>query len=143
MRYLTTGEGRPPVARLSVGTLKNWIEAGQLEAFRTRADTSGSVRANPAVPGRVRLRCRSDESPGPRVDDQQDFIDLAVDGLKDLVPGAKVEGACGGYEALLRIGRSSRAFLLLDSALPGLRRLRGVPASQGKLRRQKPRRSWP
>ena len=34
MVYLTTGE----VARrcqVSVGTVKNWIEAGQLEAFRT------------------------------------------------------------------------------------------------------------
>jgi excisionase family DNA binding protein len=34
MLYLTTGE----VARrcqVSVGTVKNWIEAGQLEAFRT------------------------------------------------------------------------------------------------------------
>ena len=70
------------------------------------------------------------------VDDQQDFIDLAVDGLKDLVPGAKVEGACGGYEALLRIGSFQPSILLLDLRMPGLdgfevcRRVKEAPATK-------------
>src|SRR5438132_673046 len=34
MRYLTTGEVASR-CQVSVGTVKNWIEAGKLEAFRT------------------------------------------------------------------------------------------------------------
>lgn len=70
------------------------------------------------------------------VDDQQDFVDLAVDALKDLVHGARVEGACGGYEALLRIGSFQPHLLVLDLRMPGLdgfevcRRVKEAPATK-------------
>ena len=121
MRYLTTGE----VARrcqVSVGTVKNWIEAGQLEAFRTPGRhfriRASELRRFQAAFG---FGAEGDESPRILVvDDQQDFVDLAVDALEDLVPGARVEGACGGYEALLRIGSLQPHLLVLDLRMPGL-----------------------
>jgi len=66
----------------------------------------------------------SEGDEGPKVlviDDQQDFVDLAHDALKELLPGATIEGACGGYEALLKIG-SPPAFMTVAHALsfPGL-----------------------
>ena len=142
MRYLTTGE----VARrcqVSVGTVKNWIEAGQLEAFRTPGRhfriRASELRRFQAAFG---FGAESDESPRILVvDDQQDFIDLALDALRDLVPGARVEGACGGYEALLRIGALQPSLLLLDLRMPGLdgfevcRRVKEAPATKATITR--------
>jgi len=137
MRYLTTGEVATR-CQVSVGTVKNWIEAGQLEAFRTPGRhfriRASELRRFQAAFG---FGAESDESARILVvDDQQDFIDLAVDGLKDLVPGAKVDGACGGYEALLRIGSFQPSILLLDLRMPGLdgfevcRRVKEAPATK-------------
>ena len=137
MRYLTTGE----VARrcqVSVGTVKNWIEAGQLEAFRTpgrhfRIRTSELQRFQAAFG----FGGESAESTKILVvDDQQDFVDLAIDAIRDLVPAARVEGACGGYEALLTIGSFQPDLLLLDLRMPGLdgfevcRRIKESPATK-------------
>jgi CheY-like chemotaxis protein len=53
------------------------------------------------------------------------------------VPGARVEGVCGGYEALLRIGSFQPHLLVLDLRMPGLdgfevcRRVKEAPASKG------------
>ena len=70
------------------------------------------------------------------VDDQQDFVDLVVDALKDFVRGARVEGACGGYEGLLRVGSFQPHLLVLDLRMPGLdgfevcRRVREDPVTK-------------
>jgi len=138
MRFLTTGE----VARrcqVSVGTVKNWIEAGQLEAFRTpgrhfRVGSSALRRFQAA------FGFPADPDDRPRilvVDDQQDFVELAIETLKELLPDSRVEGASGGYEALLRIGSFQPHLLLLDLRMPGLdgfevcRRVKEAPESKG------------
>ena len=137
MRYLTTGEVASR-CQVSVGTVKNWIEAGQLEAFRTPG-RHFRIRANELrrFQAAFGFGAESDESPRILVvDDQQDFIDLALDALRDFVPGARIEGACGGYEALLRIGAIQPNLLLLDLRMPGLdgfevcRRVKEAPATK-------------
>jgi excisionase family DNA binding protein len=121
MRYLTTGE----VARrcqVSIGTVKNWIEAGLLAAFRTPG-RHFRIRVSELRRFQAAFGFGSETDEMPRilvVDDQQDFVDLVLDTLKDLLPGARVEGACGGYEALLLIGSFQPTLLLLDLRMPGL-----------------------
>ena len=121
MRYLTTGEVASR-CQVSVGTVKNWIEAGQLEAFRTPG-RHFRIRASELRRFQAAFGFGAEVDESPRilvVDDQQDFVDLAVDALQDLVHGARVEGACGGYEALLRIGSFQPHLLVLDLRMPGL-----------------------
>jgi two-component system, OmpR family, response regulator VicR len=137
MRYLTTGD----VARrcqVTVGTVKNWIEAGRLPAFRTpgrhfriASDAFDRFQATFGFPAdsddRLRILV---------VDDQEDFADLAVETLRDLLPGAGVESASGGYEALLKIGSSQPHLLVLDLRMPALdgfevcRRVKEAPESK-------------
>jgi len=70
------------------------------------------------------------------VDDQQHFLDLAVRTLDELIPEARVEGACGGHEALLTIGALEPHVLVLDLRMPGLdgfevcRRVKEAPATK-------------
>ncbi len=121
MRYLTTGEVASR-CQVSVGTVKNWIDAGQLEAFRTPG-RHFRIRASELRRFQSAFGFGADTEESPRilvVDDQQDFVDLALDALEELVPGARVEGACGGYEALLRIGSFQPDLLVLDLRMPGL-----------------------
>ena len=121
MRYLTTGEVASR-CQVSVGTVKNWIEAGQLEAFRTPG-RHFRIRASELHRFQAAYGFGTETDEAPRilvVDDQQDFVELALDALKDLLPGVRVEGACGGYEALLKIGSFQPHLLLLDLRMPGL-----------------------
>src|SRR5260370_39757161 len=121
MRYLTTGE----VARkcqVSLGTVKNWIEAGQLEAFRT---PGGHFRIRASVLKRFQAAFgfppHSEEEPRILViDDEPRFVDVALEFLRDRLPTARVEGAAGGYEALLKIGSFQPHVLLLDLRMPEL-----------------------
>jgi two-component system response regulator VicR len=137
MRYLTTGE----VARrcqVTVGTVKNWIDAGRLPAFRTpgrhfrvASDAFERFQAIFGFPAdsddRLRILV---------VDDQDDFVDLAVETLRDLLPAALVESASGGYEALLKIGSFQPHLLALDLRMPALdgfevcRRVKEAPESK-------------
>jgi CheY-like chemotaxis protein len=76
----------------------------------------------------------------PRIlvaDDQQDFLDFTVDGLRELLRGVRVEGACGGHDALVRIGNLEPDLLVLDLRMPGgpdgfevCRRVREAPATK-------------
>lgn len=121
MRYLTTGEVASR-CQVSVGTVKNWIEAGQLEAFRTPG-RHFRIRASELRRFQAAYGFGTETDDPPRilvVDDQQDFVELALDALKDLLPGVRVEGACGGYEALLKIGSLQPHLLVLDLRMPGL-----------------------
>jgi excisionase family DNA binding protein len=138
MRYLTTGD----VARrcqVTVGTVKNWIEAGQLEAFRTpgrhfRIPSSALKRFQTAFGFPA---AAEDKTRILVVDDEQDFVDLVIEALADLLPDARVEGAGGGYEALLKIGSFQPHLLVLDLRMPGLdgfevcRRVKEAPDSKG------------
>jgi excisionase family DNA binding protein len=138
MRYLTTGDVASR-CQVSVGTVKNWIEAGKLEAFRTPGRhfriRASELRRFQAAFG---FGAEGDERPKILViDDQHDFVDLALDTLRDLMPRARLEGACGGYEALLRIGSFQPHLLVLDLRMPGLdgfevcRRVKEAPATKG------------
>ena len=138
MRYLTTGEVASR-CQVSVGTVKNWIEAGQLEAFRTPG-RHFRIRASALRRFQAAFGFAAEPDEGPRilvVDDQRDFVDLALATLKELLPDARLEGACGGYEALLRIGSFQPHLLLLDLRMPGLdgfevcRRVKETPESKG------------
>ena len=137
MRYLTTGEVAKR-CQVSVGTVKNWIEAGQLAAFRTPG-RHFRIRASELRRFQAAFGFGAETEETPRilvVDDQQDFVDLVLDTLKGLVPGARVEGACGGYEALLLIGSFQPTLLLLDLRMPGLdgfevcRRVKEAPTTR-------------
>jgi len=137
MRYLTTGEVASR-CQVSVGTVKNWIEAGKLEAFRTPG-RHFRIRASELRRFQAAFGFGA-EGESPRilvVDDQHDFVDLALDSLRDLMPRARLEGACGGYEALLRIGSFQPHLLVLDLRMPGLdgfevcRRVKEAPATKG------------
>ena len=121
MRYLTTGEVASR-CQVSVSTVKNWIEAGQLQAFRTPG-RHFRIRASELQRFQAAFGFGVETGESPKIlvaDDQQEFVDLAIDAIRDLVPGARVEGACGGYEALLRIGSFQPDLLLLDLRMPGL-----------------------
>jgi len=137
MRYLTTGEVASR-CQVSVGTVKNWIEAGQLQAFRTPG-RHFRIRASELQRFQAAFGFGVETGESPKIlvaDDQQEFVDLAIDAIRDLVPGARVEGACGGYEALLRIGSFQPDLLLLDLRMPGLdgfevcRRIKQSPATK-------------
>lgn len=137
LRYLTTGEVASR-CQVSVGTVKNWIEAGQLEAFRTPG-RHFRIRASELERFQAAFGFGSEGDEGPKVlvvDDQQDFVDLAQDALKELLPGATIEGVCGGYEALLKIGSLQPHLLVLDLRMPGLdgfevcRRVKEAPATK-------------
>src|SRR5215813_13556630 len=136
MRYLTTGEVASR-CQVSVGTVKNWIEAGQLQAFRTPG-RHFRIRASELQRFQAAFGFGVETGERPKIlvaDDQQEFVDLAIDAIRDLVPGARVEGACGGYEAFLRIGSFQPDLLLLDLRMPGLdgfevcRRIKQSPAT--------------
>jgi CheY-like chemotaxis protein len=76
----------------------------------------------------------------PRIlvaDDQQDFLDFTVDGLKDLLRDVRIEGVCGGYDALVRVGALQPDLLVLDLRMPGgpdgfevCRRVKEAPATK-------------
>src|SRR3989442_11569545 len=89
-RYLTPGE----VARrcqVSVGTVKNWIEAGQLEAFRTPGGHF-RIKSSPLQQFQSAFGFPADPDDRPRilvVDHQRGFVALAVDSLKVLLPHAR------------------------------------------------------
>jgi len=138
MSYLTTGEVASR-CQVSVGTVKNWIEAGQLEAFRTPGGHF-RIRASALRRFQAAFGFAAEPDEGPKillVDDQRDFVDLALATLKELLPDARLEGACGGYEALLRIGSFQPHLLVLDLRMPGLdgfevcRRVKETPESKG------------
>jgi hypothetical protein len=117
LRYLTTGEVASR-SQVSVGTV--------LVAFRT--------------PGRhVRIRVselrRFQAAFGFGAEaDEQEFVDRAVDALRDLVHGARVEAPATGFgddqaeqlafvtqrAGLTAIGRRVKALLDADSAAPGV-----------------------
>jgi CheY-like chemotaxis protein len=129
LRYLTTGEVASR-CQVSVGTV--------LEAFRTPG-RHFRIRVSELRRFQAAFGFGAEADEGPKilvVDDQQEFVDLAVDALKDLVHGARVEGACGGYEALLRIGSSQPHLLVLDLRMPGLdgfevcRRVKEAPVTK-------------
>jgi excisionase family DNA binding protein len=138
MSYLTTGEVASR-CQVSVGTVKNWIEAGELEAFRTPG-RHFRIRASALRRFQAAFGFAAEPDEGPKilvVDDQRDFVDLALATLKELLPDARLEGACGGYEALLRIGSFQPHLLVLDLRMPGLdgfelcRRVKETPESKG------------
>ena len=138
MSYLTTGEVASR-CQVSVGTVKNWIEAGQLEAFRTPG-RHFRIRARALRRFQAAFGFAAEPDEGPKilvVDDQRDFVDLALATLKELLPDARLEGACAGYEALLRIGSFQPHLLVLDLRMPGLdgfevcRRVKETPESKG------------
>jgi len=136
MQYLTTGE----VARrcqVSLGTVKNWIEAGKLEAFRT---PGGHFRIRSSVLKRFQTAFGfplPEEQPRILVvDDEAQFLEVALETLRDLLPSARVDGAAGGYEALLKIGSFQPHVLLLDLRMPELdgfevcRRVKAAPETR-------------
>src|SRR5438094_8675566 len=120
MRYLTTGDVASR-CQVSVGTVKNWIEAGKLEAFRTPG-RHFRIRASELRRFQAAFGFGAEGAERPKilvVDDQPDFIDLALDTLRDLMPRARLAGACGGYEALPRIVPFQPHLLVLHLRMPG------------------------
>src|SRR5438876_4400247 len=120
MRYLTTGRVAS-LCQVSVGTVMIWFVLGKLEAFRTPV-RHFRIRASELRRFQAAFGFGA-EGESPRilvVDDQQDFVDLVLDALRDLVPGARLAGACGGYEALLRIGSRRPHLRVRHRRMPGL-----------------------
>lgn len=138
MQFLTTGE----VARrcqVSLGTVKNWIEGGTLEAFRTPGGHF-RIRTSTLKRFQVAFGFPADSREPLRivvVDDHKEFLDVALEVLRTQLPTARVEGATGGYEALLKIGSFHPDVLLLDLRMPELdgfevcRRVKEAPETKG------------
>src|SRR5581483_3591699 len=104
---LTTREAAAH-CRVSVPTLKRWIRQGKLAAFRTpgghhRIDLAAFQRfcadhgipAFPARPSELRVLL---------VDDDPGMLGVLTDVLAAHWPGARVETAGDGYEALIKVG---------------------------------------
>lgn len=121
MRYLTTGEVAKR-CQVSVGTVKNWIDARDLKAFRTPGGhfriMSEELRRFQSTFGFL------PETDGPRtastsprlllVDDDRDSLDLLAEMVRHIVPKARIDIAADGYEALLKVGSLHPHVLLLD-----------------------------
>src|SRR2546427_11454049 len=104
MQYLPTEEAARR-CQVSMVTVKNWSEAGNVEAFRT---PGGHFRIRSSVLKRFQTAFGfplPEEQPRILVvDDEAQFLEVALETLRDLLPSARVDGAAGGYEALPKIG---------------------------------------
>lgn len=126
--------------QVSIPTLKRWIHAGSLAAFRTpgghyRIDLGEFQRflrsqGMPAYPAaRAELRVLI-------ADDDPEIVDMLTAFLADDPRGFKVEAATDGYEALIKVGAFKPSVLILDIVMPGLdgievcRRLRAAPETR-------------
>jgi excisionase family DNA binding protein len=131
-RLFTTGD----VARLfhvSRPAVKKWIKAGKLRAVRT---PGGHFR----IPGRQLERFRKVPDDPPRVlvvDDADEVLASVVDAIHQFWPGAKVEAASDGYEALIKLGAFQPHAAVVDIRMPGLdgfevcRRIKSNPVTAG------------
>jgi len=110
--------------QVSVPTLKRWIRAGSLRAFRTPgghhrivvADFQRFLEAEgmPPYPG---------PGQGERiliVDDAAETIDLLKTLLEADPRGFKLESAADGYEALVKVGSFKPTLLILDIVMPSM-----------------------
>lgn len=125
---------------VALPTVRRWIEAKQLAAFRTpgghyrikiedfqRFLHKHRMPSYPPEPGETRVLIIDDE---PRV------VDILADLLKRDPRGLKVETAGDGYEGLMKIGAFRPSLVILDVMMPHLngievaRRLRANPETR-------------
>lgn len=118
--FLTTGE-IADACRVSIPTVKRWIQEGHLKAFKT---AGGHYRVSRAEFQRFQMvhgAPPTKEGP-PRIlvlDDDPKILDLMVTALS-LEQGYKVETAQDGYEGLIKVGTFRPDLLILDLWMPGL-----------------------
>jgi excisionase family DNA binding protein len=121
--------------QISLPSLRNWIKAGQLAAFRT---PGGHYRIELSELQRFLRTHGMSPYPGPTappriliVDDEQPIVDFLVDFLRGDPRKFKLETATDGYEALIKVGAFKPSLLILDVLMPRLdgievcRRLKG------------------
>ena len=136
-RYLTTGE----VAReceVTLASVKKWIGQAKLHAVRTPG-RHFRIAVQEFERFKAEYRFPVEREHAPRilvVDDSPLVVDVVVDALKDLVPGAELETASNGYDGLLKVGTFGPDLLILDLRMPGLdglevcRRIKANPATR-------------
>lgn len=111
--------------RVSVPTLKRWIRAGTLAAYRTPGghyrivsdqfhqflEAQGMPPYQGAPPAGIRVLI---------ADDDPALVEVLTAVLTDSPRGFEVEAATDGYEALVKVGAFKPAILILDVLMPGL-----------------------
>jgi excisionase family DNA binding protein len=124
---------------VSPPTLKEWVRAGWLRAFKTPGghhrilleDFQAFLRAHDIPPYTA-----GEEARVLLVDDQVDVLEPLHTYLTASAGRFKVETALDGHEALIKIGSFAPAVLVLDVVMPGLdgvavcRRLKADPTTR-------------
>jgi CheY-like chemotaxis protein len=118
--------------------VKKWIGQAKLHAVRTPG-RHFRIPVEEFQRFRAAYHFPVEPEHAPRilvVDDSPLVVDLVMDTLRELRPGAKLEGAFNGYEGLLKVGTFCPDLLVLDLRMPGLdglevcRRIKANPATR-------------
>lgn len=126
--YLTSGQAASH-CHVSPPTIKAWVAAGRLKAFRTAGghirirlgDFQRFLAANVIPPYRPSAAAEASPPPEPRiliVDDDPRWLVVLDETLRRDPRGFKLETATDGYEALVKVGSFQPSLLILDVAMP-------------------------
>lgn len=126
---------------VSVQTVQRWVDAGHVKAWKTvgghrkiDADSADAwIRAMRAAGGSApEASAMSASGTLLRVllvDDDSEFLDFLATLVADILPGAEIERAHNGFEALQSMARTTPDLLVTDVVMPhidGLEMLRHV-----------------
>ena len=113
--------------RVSLPTLKRWIDAGSLAAFRTpgghRRILLDEFQRFLSAEGLPPYPEPTDEGTGQRIliaDDNPGTVAVLLEALTDDPRGFALASATDGYDALVKVGGFKPTVLVLDVLMPGL-----------------------
>ena len=113
--------------RVSLPTLKRWIDAGSLAAFRTpgghRRILVEEFQRFLSAEGMPPYSATTDDVTGQRIlvaDDNPGTVAVLLEALSDDPRGFALASATDGYDALVKVGSFKPTVLVLDVLMPGL-----------------------
>jgi excisionase family DNA binding protein len=124
-RFFTTSEVASYCAVTNDGVLK-WIKSGKLRAFstpgghyRVSAEDFRAFLEKYEIPVDESFFCGGEKQRTVLVvDDEPNIRDIVRRLLKELEPKLKIEEACDGYEAGIKIGSLQPDLIILDVMMP-------------------------